>query len=49
MGLECLIDALQQVQIELANDIGTHYLNICVWLLIWKLEKYFSKTNRSLV
>ena len=49
MGLECLVDALQQIQIELANDIGTHDLNICVGLAIGKLEEHLGKTNRSAV
>lgn len=45
MGLEYLINLLQQVQIEWVNSIITYYLNICIRFTIGKLEKYLGKTN----
>lgn len=49
INLECLVDALQQVQVELRNDISTYHLNICVMLAIRKLEEYLSKINHLVI
>ena len=49
LGIECLIQYLEDQHTRLKNDIGTVHLTTSVALALDKLEDYLGKTNRSAV
>ncbi len=49
LGIECLIQSLEDQRTRLKNDIGTTHLTTSVALALDELEDYLGKTNRSAV
>ncbi len=49
LGIECLIQSLENQHTRLKNDIGTTHLTTSVALALDKLKDYLGKTNRSAV
>lgn len=49
LGIEYLIQSLEDQHTQLKNDIGTIHLIASVALALDKLEDYLGKTNRSVV
>ena len=49
LGIECLIQSLEDQHTRLKNDINTAHLTTSVALALDKLEDYLGRTNRSAV
>ncbi len=49
LGIECLIQPLEDQYTRLKNDIATTHLTTFVALALDKLKDYLGKTNRSAV
>ncbi len=49
LGIECLIQSLEDQYTQLKNDISTTHLTTSVTLVLDKFEDYLGKTNRSAV